>query len=257
MKFTRLEEAFWILGFAGHLLLLLILLVRRRWCHFPTFTWLIGYQLVISVILFLAFKYGTPHVYFVGYWLCAAGDFGLQLALVIEIAGSICRMNGAWVQTSKKGLWIWTGSGIAVAVGVCLTIAPPSIYGVDLWDLRASLFSSLLTCQLVLAVSTTANRLRLQRSSQVIALGQGLALWAAIAVVGDALKVATGWRHEFAIFDQIRMCVYVFDLGFWALAFWRPEKHPDLSPGKIDYTTLVQSAGASLAKTSFILGDTR
>ena len=255
MGFTPLEKDFWILGFVGHLLLLLVLLIRRRCFRFPIFTSLIGYQLLISPILFLVSRHGTPHAYFVAYWLCAAGDFGLQLALVAEIAASICRMNGSWIKAARGELWTWATAGMAVAAVACLLIAPPLIAGLDLWDLRTTLFSSLLICQLVLGVSMTANRLRLQRSRHVMSLGQGLALWAAIAVVGDALKVATGWRHEFAIFDQIRMCVYLLDLGFWTFSFCLPERKPALFLDRVSYTTVLPNAAASLVKHPATLGD--
>lgn len=229
MVFTTLEETFWILGFAGHLLLLFVLLVRRRWRHFPVFTGMIASQVVITIILFFVSRHGTPHTYFVAYWLCATADFFLQVGLVVEIASCICQLNGVWVQSAKRGLWTWVAVGLLVAAGTCLIMRPPSVSGLDLWDLRGTLFSSLLTCMLVLSVSATANRLHLQRSGHVMALAQGLALWAAIAVAGDVLKVATGWRHDFVIFDQARLCIYLFDLAFWVFNFWRPEKTPVLS----------------------------
>ena len=256
MNFTALDQILWVLGFVGHLLLLFVLLIRHRWLNFPVFTTMVASQVTITVVLFLVSRHGTSHTYFVAYWLCAIADFTLQVALVIEVASSICQMNGVWIQTAKRGLWTWVAAGVVIAGGTCFAIRPPSMSVLDKWDLRGTLFTSLLTCMLVLGVSMTANRLHLQRSSHVMALAQGLALWAAMAVAGDALKVATGWRYELAAFDQARSCVYLFDLAFWTLCFWRPEKLPALSFARVDFNNAVfQSTCASLANPRVTAGD--
>ena len=247
MGLTKLEATLWILGFVGHAVLLFILVARGRWRSYPVFTSLAAYQLATSILLCVVFQRGTHHAYFVSYWLCAVGDYGLQIALVLEIAGTVCRRNGMWVRTARKKLWIGAAAGVAIATCLCLMVAPPSTSGFDLWDLRASLFSSLLTCELVLSVSITANRLWLQRRNHVMALGQGLALWASVAVLGDVLKVATGWRHDFVIFDQIRMFVYLADLAFWSFAFWVPEKASAAPFDNMNYTALANSTYAALA----------
>ena len=256
MNFKALDQIFWVLGFVGHLFLLFVLLIRRRWLRFPVFTTMFASQVIITVVLFLVSRYGTSHTYFVAYWLCATADFTLQVALMIEVASSICRMNGVWLQTAKRGLWTWVAAGVIIAAGTCFAIRPPSMSVLDLWDLRGTLFTSLLTCMLVLGVSMTANRLHLQRSGHVMALAQGLALWTAIAVAGDALKVATGWRYELTIFDQTRSCIYLFDLVFWTISFWRPGKVPALSFASIDFNNAVlQSTCASLANPRVTAGD--
>lgn len=248
MNFTKLEETFWLIGFIGHLTLVLLLLIRDRWRSFPAFTCLIGFQLFESALLFVVSRHGTPHAYFLTYWYCAVGDYVFQLALVTEIAVVLCRRRGVWIRTARRGMLRWASFGVLFAAMVAWEMAPSSVTGPDLWDSRAALFTSLLTCQLMLGVSLTGNRLRLQRGAHVMALGQGLALWAAFAVLGDVFKATTGWRRDFPIFDQLRMFIYLGDLLFWCVAFWRPAKDPVLFIEQSDYMAVLQSTYASLAE---------
>ncbi len=241
MRFTRLEETFWLLGLVGHVTLLSVLLIRNRWRRFPVFTGLIAYQLAESLFLFLISRHGSPHAYFLSYWYGAVADYVLQLGLTVELAAVLGRHDGTWIRSAQRGIFRWALFGVLSAVALSLMVAPPSTTGLDLWDLRATLFTSLLTCVLVLGVSMTSNRLRLQRGNHVMALGQGLALWAGVAVLGDMLKVATGWRHDFPIFDEIRMVVYLTDLVFWSLTFWRPATDPTPFFKQVDSVALLQS----------------
>lgn len=248
MTFTNLEVTYWLLGFLGHVALVSVLLLRRRWRKFPVFTGLIAYQLAESILLFLVSRHGTSQAYFDTYWFSALADYALQVILVIELVTVLCRRDGIWIRSARSGMFRWVVFGVLGAGALSLMAAPPAIGGLNLWDLRTTLFTSLLTCELVLGVSMTGNRLHLQRGNHVMALVQGFALWAGVAVLGDVLKVATGWRHEFPIFDQMRMFVYLSDLAFWSFAFWRPARDPTPFFEQPDYMAILQSTCASMAK---------
>lgn len=248
MRFTRLEETFWLLGLVGHLTLLSVLLIRKRWRRFPVFTGLIAYQLAESLFLLWVSRHGSSHAYFMGYWSGAVADYVLQLGFTIELAAVLGRHDGTWIRSARRGVFRWALFGFLSAAALSLMVAPPSTTGLDLWDLRATLFTSLLTCVLVLGVSMTSNRLRLQRGNHVMALGQGLALWAGVAVLGDMLKIATGWRHDFPIFDEIRMVVYLTDLAFWSFTFWRPATDPTPFFKQVDSVAILQSHCSYMAE---------
>ncbi len=226
MGLTNLEIALWAAGFVGHLALLAVLLVRSRWRKFPVFTSLIAYQGAVTLALFLISRHGSEHTYFVAYWSLALGDYCFQVALVFEIARNVLRSVGTWVQDARRAFLLWSAVGTLLAAGLCLTISPPALSGLDLWEVRATLFTSLLTCELFLSISVAANRLGIPWRSHVMALGQGLVAWAAIAVAGDVAHVATGWRKELVLFDQTRMYVYLGTLLLWIVSFWRPEVEP-------------------------------
>jgi hypothetical protein len=69
-------------------------------------------------------------------------------------------------------------------------------------------------------MSAAANRLGLPWNSHVMALGQGLTIWALIALFGNLVHLALGWRRDFVVFDHVEMFAYLSSLLFWMIAFW-------------------------------------
>ena len=234
MSTTTLQNVLWAAGFFGHAALLAVLFARSRWRTFPIFTFLIAYQVGVSLALFFISRYASHHAYFLGYWITALGDYIFQVALVFEIARHVFRSTGTWVRDARKDLVLWSATGTVLAAALCFALSPPAVRGLDLWEFRATLFTSLLTCELFVAVSAAANRLALRWRSHVMTLGAGLAAWAVIAVIGDVAHFATGWRKEFHLFDQVRMYVYLGVLLFWVVSFWQPEEQQTSAPPDLD-----------------------
>ena len=240
MSVTALESILWAAGFIGHVALLAVLFGRSCWRTFPIFTSMIAYQIMVSAALFGISRYGSHHAYFLGYWLFALGDYSFQIALILEIARSVFRSTGTWVRVARREILLWSALGTLLAAGLCLALSPPTITGLDLWEMRATLFTSLLTCELFVAVSAAANRWGLRWQSHAMTLGEGLAAWASVAVLGDVAHFATGWRKELSIFDQTRMCVYIAVLLMWIISFWHPERAQSQPPSELkDYLSTV------------------
>lgn len=224
MRFTTIDQVLWVVGLLGHVSLLLVLLRRARWREFPIFTGLIGYQVLVTMILFAIYQYGSPHAYFIAYWQLALGDYCFQVALLVEMARNVFQSARPSVDNARKCFLGFTGACVLLFLGLCIVMSPPGVSGLDLWEMRATLFTSLLTCGLFVSISAGANYLGLPWRSHVIALGQGLAAWSAVAVLGDVVHIATGWHQEFAIFDHVRMYVYIGALVFWTATFWAEER---------------------------------
>ena len=195
---------------------------------------MIAYQVAVTLALFLISRYGSHRAYFLGYWILALGDYGFQVALVFEIARHVLRSTGTWVRAARKDVLLWSTTGTLLAAGLCFTLSPPAVKGPDLWELRASLFTSLLTCELFVSVSAAANRLRLRWRSHVMTLGAGLAAWAVFAVIGDVAHFAIGWRKEFFLFDRIRMYVYLGVILSWVVSFWQSEEEQVSAPPELE-----------------------
>jgi hypothetical protein len=230
MGFTNLDRVLWATGFLGHVVLLVVLVRRSRWREFPVFTALIAYQAMVTVILFAIYRYGSPHSYFVGYWQLALGDYCFQVALVFEMARVVFRSAGTSLRIASMAIAGWTAVCVLIFAGLSIAMSPPGVSGLDLWAMRATLFTSLLTCGLFVSISLAANYKGLPWRSHVIALGQGLAAWSAVAVVSDIVHIGTGWHRELAIFDHVRMYVYFAALLLWTLRFWAEEpKYASLS----------------------------
>jgi hypothetical protein len=223
MTVSTLDNALWAAGFAGHAALLIVLIARGRTRDFPVFTSLVAYQGLVTLELFAVYRYGSGSLYRASYWISVLGDFLFQIALIFEIARIVLRPTGTWVHDARRSFLLWGGVGALVAVGLTLLVRPPAPNSLDAWEVRGNLFTSLLTCELFLALIMTSNRLGLAWRNHVMGLAQGLTAWALVAVTIDSAHSALGWQRDFTVLEHIRMCVYLTTLGYWIVTFWLPE----------------------------------
>lgn len=224
MNLSLLDNALWAASLIGHAVLLLLLLFRKRASEFPVFTTFVASEVVRTMLLFLVFRYGTKHGYFLAYWTTGFMNYFFQVGLLAEIGGKVLRPTGRWILEARRSFLIYGGLGLVVAAVMAVEIGQPQAKGLDLWDARVTVFTALLTCGLFLAMLLTANRLGLRWRSQVFAVGQGLFLWSFIALLADVGHTALGWNREFVVLDHIRMFAYLGVLVFWSVTFWLPEK---------------------------------
>ena len=228
MHLSELDTVLWAAGFAGHAALLFVLLVRGRWRDFPVFTTLIGFDALLTIALFEIYKHGSSHEYALVYWISVAIDFGLQVALVFEIARIVLRPTGAWVQAARSSFLLWGGIGAVIALALAFAVHPPAPTSLDAWEIRGNLFTSLLICELFVVMLIASNRLGLQWRNHVMGLGQGLTAWAMVAVAIDVAHSALGWERQFTTLEHVRMFVYLGTLVYWMITFWLPE--PERKP---------------------------
>lgn len=223
MTGLNLSNVLWAAGFFGHVALLVVLLVKRRSAAFPVFTALVAFQAFVTVLLFVIHGHGSHRLYVQAYWSTGFLDYAFQVALIFEIARIVLRPTGTWVRDARQSFLLGGGLGLLLAVAVAFSLGSPYAKGLDLWDERITLFTSLLTCELFAAMIVSANRLGLQWRSHVVALGQGLTVWALLTLGSNVLHVLSGWHHDFALYDDIREFAYLGALLFWIISFWLPE----------------------------------
>lgn len=224
MTWSAPDQLLWAAGLVEHSILLLALVRGARWRAFPVLTALAGYEVYASLWLLLSNRFGTNHTYFVAYWIVAGLDYLFQLALMVEIARAIFPRTAGWIYGWRGQLAAFSFLGASVAGLLCVLMSPPGVAGLDLWDERINLFTSLLICEVYVSITMTANRLKLQWSDHVAALGHGVALWSAAAVIGDVAHAIDGWRASSTVFDQARMITYLGVLVYWIYSLSRPEQ---------------------------------
>ena len=231
MNLSSWDNALWAAGFIGHVALVLVLVIRKRWQDFPIFTGYIGFQVLTTILLFVVSRHGTKHGYFLSYWITAFVDYVLQMAVLFEVTRHVLRPTGTWVRDARKSFLGWGLAGLVAAIIVVSQLEPPQARGFDLWDARITVFTSLLTCILFVAMSWSATRLGLQQRSYVFAIGQGFVAWTICSLLEEFGHAIFGWDREFVIFVHIRMIVYLLVLVYWMVAFWFPERErAPLSP---------------------------
>ncbi len=224
MNLTTLDNILWAAGFVGHAALLVVLLMRHRWREFPVFTCLIGYQALVTISLFLIFRYGNRESYALAYWISVVGDFVFQLALIFEIARVVLRPTGTWVRDARASFITAGTIGAVVALALCLTVRPLMPSALSVWEVRGNLFTALLACELFMAMLYASNRLGLEWRNHVMGLAQGLTVWAFGAMASDLAHIVLGWGREFVILDHFLMFLYLGALVYWGVTFWLPER---------------------------------
>jgi hypothetical protein len=228
MDLSKLDNILWAMTFVGHIALFAVLIFRGRWRSFPVFTTWIGFAALRTVALFWIYRDGSNTLYARVYWSAAVFDFVLQLALVVEITRIVLRPTGTWVRDARRLFLLLGAAGLCVAALLAWGVSPPGLSAKDVWEVRCSLFASLVTCELVIFMAFSATRLGLGWRNHVMALAQGLGLWLLVAVAVDGIQSYLGAVQSFATLDHLRISVYCVALGYWIVQFWRPE--PARSP---------------------------
>jgi hypothetical protein len=218
---STLDYGLWIAGFVGHLALLATLLARGGARTFRVFTARVLYLIVKTIALYAIHRNGSTALYARAYWLLAGGDYILQVGIILELAAVITRSAGVWLKRGLRQSFLWAGGGMLAAAVVAIAISPPNQTGLDLWSTRADLFMSIVTCELFVAMAAAVNRLRLPWTSEAMAIGQGLTVWALVVLAGQVAQLAMGWPADMAIFDYIREFIYLGTLVFWTVKFAR------------------------------------
>lgn len=222
MHFSRLALAFWADSLVINSAVVTVLFLRARFRQFPLLTALFAQYIVRTLVLFYAYMHQARLLYRDTYYCFLVFDYLLQLAVILEIAGVVLRPTGTWVRDARA-MFAGIGlSGAVVAVAISFWITPPVQSGWQLWPLRANLFTSLLTCELFVAMSFTANRLGLGWRNHVMAVAQGLTFWNVVMVVTTCLQSYFGAAH-FVGLDQIRGVAYAAGVLYIIVQLWRPE----------------------------------
>ncbi len=236
MKLSLVDGLLWATGFLGTVALLVILLWRTRWKQFPLFTCWITFEMILTVALFSLYMHGAHRWYSRVYWASLWPDFLLQLGVVLEIARIVLRPTGTWVRDARS-LFITAGLGGAAIAAILVWWITPSGHGTAAaWELRGNLFTSLVICELFVAMNFTANHLGLGWRSHVMALGQGLTAWAAAAVINDFLQSYFGVHHFAGISYYLRSFAWIGATAWIAFRLWAPEpERQPISPDLQNY----------------------
>ncbi len=223
MNLSAFDYLMWAVGFFADAVLLAVLLYRRRWKGFPVFTVYIAFGTTVTVLDYLFFRFGSLSLYKQFYWYLDAADFVLQLGVIWEIASIVLRPTGTWLQDARKQFIFWGGAGILFAAALPLLVSPPA--GLWQWrlEIRLTLFSSLVVCELIAVVTRTSKSLGLGWRNHVMALGNGWTVWSVSVSLGNGLQCYFGTHHYFKGLDETKIVVYIAVTIYWIVQFWREE----------------------------------
>jgi len=223
MKFSGFETLIWALSFGSVAALLAVVLARGRWRQFPVFASLLAFDTARSIVLFVLYRHGAMGWYARVYWPLLWPDFLLQIGVVLELARIVLRPTGTWVRDARTQFAAAAVAGVLLALTLAWLVSPPMPTALAAFRVRGNLFTSLVICELFVAMSLTANRLGLGWRSHVMAIGQGLTVWSAITVMTTALQSYWGTSHLFRQLDQIRAFSFIAAAIWMMVQLWIPE----------------------------------
>lgn len=242
MDLTFLDRFLWAASFIGNVALLLVLLVRGRWRHFPVITGYMAFELVSTIVLYSIYRYGSFRAYNWAYWCFAFLDFVLQLGLMFEITRVVLKPTGTWVSDAKGIFTILGIIAVSLATGVALMVRPALSTGLQCWAVRGELFTSMIICEVFLMVMIVSSHLGLFWRNHVMGFGQGLSIWALVALLVDTAHSFLS-MHYYTTLEHVRIFSYLAALVYWIITFWREE------PERRELTPEMQAYLAGLHQT--------
>ena len=224
MHLTDLDLFYWTAGFAGHLILLMVLLRHRQFSEFPIFTVWIASNLLRTAILAMVAYTESKAFYYYAYWSLAAVDLALQLGIVYEMYSHIFRPLGRWAEDVRRTLaWILLGS-VVIAAGLTGFAAPHTKLWVEKLTVRVNLFSSLWMSELFVGMIAIALSVGLPWKPHVVRLSEGLGVYSLFGVIIEAGNTYFGIGGNQRIYDFLshcRMTLYLACVIYWTTAFWK------------------------------------
>jgi hypothetical protein len=230
MHLTGLDLLFWAVGFAGHVILIVVLWVRQRVRAFPFFTALICLNVVRTITLALIQLYGTRRGYFYTYWSLAILDVALQLGVVYEMASRVFRPLGKWAPDVRRAILWWIAGSLAVAASLTWIPTPSTRLWMQVVMIKGSFFTAALLSELfvgMIALSATAG---LPWKTHVARISQALGIYSIFTVLVEAGSSYFGLRSDpraYVDLTHVRMGLYLGCLSYWIVMLWR-----DAPPGR-------------------------
>jgi len=231
MHLSILDKVLWATGFLGHVALFLILVFRHRLRSFPLFSSYILFQILSTALLFADYQYFAAAAYRGLYWCGALLDFCLLIGVLAEVALHLLRPARRWIADSRGYMISLSAVGVVLALGVTFWVHPLRSHSPMEWQLRANLFTSIVTCELFSAILLTSQRLGVFWRSHLMGLGAGLTVWAILCFAVEGMHAYWGTTAHFGVLENARKIAYLSTLAYWITNFWRDEpKRQSISP---------------------------
>jgi hypothetical protein len=241
MHISNLDKVLWAAGFLGHAALLLVLILRHRVRSYPFFSAYILFQIVSTAVLFVDYRLLAARAYPTIYWSGALFDFCLLFAVLAEVALHLLRPLGRWIADSLRTMTWLSVLGIALAVALTFWVHPLHVHSHKEWQMRANLFTSIVTCELFTVILLTAQRFGVYWRSHLMGLGAGLTIWALMCFLVEGMHGYWGAAAHYGTLENARKIAYLNTLVFWMATFWRAEPERESIPPEMRNAILLQT----------------
>ena len=219
---TGLDFLFWAAGFGEHVLLLLILFIRRRFKVFPVFTALIASNVARTIALYFVLRYASRASYFYSFWSFGILDTILQLLVVYELYALTFRPLGPWARDVRGLLVPWVVTAVAVASGLTWLATPHARLWMQIIVIKGNFFSSACMSEFLVGIVVLAVKVGLPWRTHVARISQGLGAYSLIDVLIEAGHNYSGVDPPtYTTLSHLRMTSYLVCAAFWIVKLWR------------------------------------
>ena len=249
MSLQVLYAAISLLGFPAQIGLLVVLLARRQYRTFPTFTLYIAFNLLGDLGGVALVGLGRPHAANALFLASLPLQYLLELGVLLEIAWNVLRP----VLTSLPRGTIRVFVGLIALAVLCGTLLAWHFQdtGNKVYDIKGPLDLTVGLLRMLIFASTAgfAQALGIGWKNKVLQLATALSFYSAVDLIVSLLQ-----RHANGsdALDPIRGAAYLLEVGFLVWAFTTKEvRRREFSPQMAQF--LVTLAGrAKLARTALV-----
>lgn len=209
----------WAAGLLGHLLLLIVLFMRKRVARFPGFTLLIVFYLVRSVGLAAALHFSGHPVPLLVTILIDLLDILLQFAVLVELSRiALRRLSG--VRRFTMPLLLVAGGAVIV-----LRLAPSGHSSLRTVLVLTHFLLSVLMVEWAIVLAFLLRPLGLSWRSHVAAISFGFGVYSAALLAGGGYFTVGREMGDYVFFSFFRIVVYLLILLWWSVSLWLEEPH--------------------------------
>jgi hypothetical protein len=258
MNVSGLDGVLWIMGSAGELLLLVILLYRGLYKVFPLFTAFILWALISDPLLFIALMArhdAFSQLYYRTYFAINILQYALEIGVLVEIGANVLRPS----RNSRTRGILFVLWGCMLVIGLAAFLFAAHLNASTLSHTRAFFVMdttvAILRLVTFVLIAGFSQVLGLGWRNHVLQLASGLAFYATVTlIVGVAhsyLRATPDYAAKYREFAQLGVLGYLCALYYWCYSFARQEApRKEFSPQMAQL--LVSIAGSTKRQRSVL-----
>ena len=236
MRITTLDNIFWVAGFLGNIILLVVLWTRDRARHFPIFTGMAVFCTCRTLVLFFVHRYGSSNAYYYSYWILAIGDVVFQFLVMYEAASHAFCPGGRWAPGVRRTfLWMIAASAV-LAVGLAWLAQPAGKTLLRVITLRANFSASVLMSALFVGMIVLSVTTGLPWRTHVARIVQGLGVYAIVGILVEALQSNFGndrGTDVYKLLSHIQIGTFMVILTYWIITLAKDAPEPRTLPAQL------------------------
>jgi len=236
MHLSGFDRFVWAATFCGHVLLLLVLFIRRRAGEFPAFTAYIAEVTASTVVLYFVFNHFSFNAYRNSYWSLGIANEILQLVVLYELAVPVFCPTGVWARDVRGALTGLVCAGCVVALLLTWLAHPTSHVAIQAFILRSNFFSAALMSELFVGTMVLSATAGLPWKTHVARIAQGLGTYSIFCVAIDiVVNHVVLSRHPSLYNDlsHLRILTYLGCEAFWIAMLWQVAPAPRELPESV------------------------